>query len=225
MGQAADARLATAGADSRVDRARSPCALPTPTDSEYCPAASAFGIGAARKNGHFDRAYPLAAEMFATVGELLNGVLAIPRLLSNLSDAPMLGEAAILCQLTIQPERGFTVKSGGSMPAYVYILLITPLLIGALGILQAVWRFREARCQPEPAVWAPKFQMAAWVCFVAGSIAGLSTAHGIVGMLLLMLAVMLPIVRRKKAPTGIQDWPDENPFPPAKPTNTDVVNG
>jgi hypothetical protein len=53
-------------------------------------AASAFGVGAARKNGRFDRAYPLAAEMLATVGELPNGVLAIPRLLSNLSDAPML---------------------------------------------------------------------------------------------------------------------------------------
>ena len=33
----------------------------------------------------------LAAEMLATVGELPNGVLAVPRLLSNLSDAPMLG--------------------------------------------------------------------------------------------------------------------------------------
>ena len=59
-------------------------------------AASAFGIGAARKNGRFDRAYPLAAEMLATIGELPNGVLAVPRLLSNLSDAPMLGEAGIL---------------------------------------------------------------------------------------------------------------------------------
>ncbi|MDB6057645.1 MAG: hypothetical protein JWO95_1489, partial [Verrucomicrobiales bacterium] len=42
-------------------------------------AASAFGIGAARKNGRFDRAYPLSAEMFATIVELPNGVLAMPR--------------------------------------------------------------------------------------------------------------------------------------------------
>ena len=42
-------------------------------------AASAFGVGAARKNGRFDRAYPLSAEMLATVGELPNGVLAMPR--------------------------------------------------------------------------------------------------------------------------------------------------
>ena len=86
-------------------------------------AASAFGIGAARKNGRFDRAYPLAAEMLATVVELPNGMLAIPRLLSNLSDAPLLGEAGILWQLSIQPEKGFPVKSGGGVPAFAYIVL------------------------------------------------------------------------------------------------------
>ena len=80
-------------------------------------AASAFGVGAARKNGRFDHAYPLAAEMLVTVGELPKGVLAIPRLLSNLSDAPLLGEAAILWQLSIQPEKGFPVKTGGSIHA------------------------------------------------------------------------------------------------------------
>src|SRR5512133_539157 len=90
--------------------------------------ASAFGVGAARKNGRFDRAYPLAAEMLATVGELPNGVLAIPRLLSNLSHAPMLGEAAILWQLSIQPEKGVPVKTGGSIPAYVYIVLASAFL-------------------------------------------------------------------------------------------------
>src|ERR1039458_1385264 len=108
-------------------------------------AASAFGVGAARKNGRFDRAYPLAAEMLATVVELPNGVLAMPRLLSNLSDAPMLGEAGILWQLSIQPEKGFPVKSGGSLPSYVYIVLLSVFLLGIWRILDAIWTFREAR--------------------------------------------------------------------------------
>ncbi len=94
-----------------------------PVIGGYGVSASAFGIGAARKNGRFDRAYPLAAEMLATVGELPNGMLLVPRMLSNLSDAPMLGEAAILWQLSIQPEKGVPVKSGGNVPAYVYIVL------------------------------------------------------------------------------------------------------
>src|SRR3569833_2831336 len=70
-------------------------------------AANAFGIAAARKNGRFDRAYPLSAEMLATIVELPNGALAIPRLLSILGDAPLLGEAAILWQIRIQTEKGY----------------------------------------------------------------------------------------------------------------------
>src|ERR1051325_2833003 len=93
-------------------------------------AASAFGVGAARKNGRFDQAYPLSVEMLATTWELPNGVLAIPRLLSNVSDAPLVGEAAILWLLSIQPEKGFASKTGGVIPPYVYVVLISMLLIG-----------------------------------------------------------------------------------------------
>ena len=168
-------------------------------------AACAFGIGAARKNGRFDRAYPLAAEMLATVGELPNGVLAMPRLLSNLSDAPMLGEAAILWQLSIQAEKGFPVKSGGSVPAYSYIVLTTVFLFGAWQLLQAIWTFREARREPEPDVWAPRFQMSAWAFLVFGTAVAFWFGLGLVGMTMLLLAVLLPIVRRKKAPKGVED--------------------
>jgi hypothetical protein len=174
-------------------------------------AASAFGVGAARKNGRFDRAYPLAAEMLATVGELPNGVLAIPRLLSNLSDAPMLGEAAILWQLSIQPEPGFPVKTGGSIPAYVYIVLLGVLLFGAWRIMVAISTFREARHPPEPAVRAPRFQAMAWAGFVLGAIVALWTGHGLIGIVLLVVAVMLPVTKRIKAPTGVEDWPDSKP--------------
>src|SRR5262249_46226401 len=111
----------------------------------------------------------LAAEMLATVGELPNGVLAMPRLLSNLSDAPMLGEAAILWQLSIQPEKGFPVKTGGTVPAYVYIVLISAFLFGTWRILVALYSFREARRGPEPEAWTPKLQLGAWAFLVLGS--------------------------------------------------------
>ena len=174
-------------------------------------AASAFGIGAARKNGRFDRAYPLAAEMLATVVELPNGVLAMPRLLSNLSDAPMLGEAAILWQLSIQPEKGFPVKTGASIPAYVYIILISAFLFGTWRILAAGYNFREARCGPVPEVWTPKAQLSAWALLALSSIVSFGLGNGLIGMAMLVIAVMLPITRRKKAPRGVEDWPGTNP--------------
>lgn len=174
-------------------------------------AASAFGVGAARKNGRFDRAYPLAAEMLATVWELPNGVLAIPRLLSNLSDAPMLGEAAILCQLSIQPEKGVPIKTGGSLPAYAIIVLLTALLFGAWRILTALWTFREALHPPEPEVWAPRFQATAWAGLLLGSAVTFWLGHGLIGMVMLLVAAMLPIVKRKKTPKGTEGWPDAKP--------------
>jgi hypothetical protein len=171
-------------------------------------AASAFGIGASRKNGRFDRAYPLTAEMFATVGELPNGVLVIPRLLSNLSDAPMLGEAAILYQLSIQPEKGFPVRAGGSVPAYTYIVLISVFLLGVWRILESIWTIKAARRPPEPEISAPGVQAVVWVALLLGSIAALATNHALVGILLLLLAVMLPRVKKKEPPKGAEDWPE-----------------
>ena len=174
-------------------------------------AASAFGVGAARKNGRFDRAYPLAAEMLATVWELPNGMLAVPRLLSNLGDAPLLGEAGILWQLTVQPERGFPLKTGGSIPAYVYIVLITAFLFGIWRILESVWAFRAARHPREPAVWAPTAQVIGWAGLMLCAVAACATGHGLVEIVLVVLAVMLPVVKRKRAPKGAEDWPDDKP--------------
>ncbi len=69
-------------------------------------AACAFGVGAARVNGHFEHAYPLTAEMLVTSWPLPNGTGSFPRLLSNAADAPCLGEAAILFNLTRLPAEG-----------------------------------------------------------------------------------------------------------------------
>jgi hypothetical protein len=176
-------------------------------------AASAFGVGAARKNGRFDRAYPLAAEMLATVGQLPNGVLVVPRLLSNLSDAPMLGEAAILWQLSVQPQKGFPVTTGGSVPAYVYIVLITIFLLGAWRTVDALWKFKEASRGRVSEIGLPILQIILWVCAAGGALAALAIGHGMIGTILLLVAVALPIAKRKKRLKGTEDWPDEKTPP------------
>jgi hypothetical protein len=175
-------------------------------------AASAFGIGAARKNGRFDRAYPLTAEMLATVGELPNGALAVPRLLSNLSDAPMLGEAAILWQLSTQPEKGFAVKTGGSVPGYVYIVLGVVLLIGLLLILSAAERIRASRRpSSDDVIPVPPVQVSLWAIFMSAAVAAFFLNHALIGVVVLAIGAMLPVTRRKKAPKGTEGWPDEKP--------------
>jgi hypothetical protein len=186
-------------------------------------AASAFGVGAARKNGRFDRAYPLAAEMLATVVELPNGVLAMPRLLSNLSDAPMLGEAAILWQLSIQPEKGFPLKTAANLPGYVYLVLISVFLLGTGLIFEAVWTFRAAGHESEPVVRAPAAQVTAWFCFLLCAIATLSTGHGHIGAAMLILSLTLPLRKKKKTPKGAHAWPKPEPDAAAKPGTNDSL--
>jgi hypothetical protein len=178
-------------------------------------AASAFGVGAARKNGRFDQAYPLAAEMLATAVELPNGVMAVPGLLSNFSDAPMLGEAAILYQLTVQPQQGFPVKTGGSVPAYAYIVLITMFFFGVWRILEAIWTIK-ALGREEPTVWMPKFQIAAWICLLVLATAGLLTGHAIAGTVTLVIALLIPATRKRKPPKGVEDWPSQKGVAPAQ---------
>jgi hypothetical protein len=170
-------------------------------------AANAFGVGAARKNGRFDLAYPLSAEMLATVWEMPNGTLALPRVLSNLSDAPMLGEAAILWLLSIQPEKGFPVKAGGSVPTFVYIVIIGALLLGMWRMVAAIETFTATFLEPGPIVAAPTLQALLWAGLMMGAIATSCLGYGLLGFALLLAALLLP--RVKKTASGQNAVPGE----------------
>ena len=178
-----------------------------PVMAGYGVSANAFGVGAARKNGRFDRAYPLATEMIATAWELPGGVLATPRLLSNLSDAPLLGEAAILWLLTVQPQKGFPVKTGGSVPLYVHLVTLGALVLGAFLLFEAMWRVRTARREPEREYAAPAGQAVLWLALLAGGGALLATHYASIGVALLLLALVLP--RGKKHPRDKGNRPED----------------
>lgn len=159
-------------------------------------AANAFGVGAARRNGRFDLAYPISAEMLATVWELPDGTLAVPRSLSNLSDAPMLGEAAILWFLSIQPEKGFPVKTGGSISTFVYVVLISALLVGLWRFIASIENFIEGLRGPDPIVPFAILQAIFWAGLMIGAIA--ATWHGrwLIGLALLLAALLFPRVKK-----------------------------
>jgi len=105
----------------------------------------------------------------------------------------------------------------------VYILLITVFLLGVCRILESVWNFRAARREP-PEVRAPVAQAALWAILLICSIGAFSTGHSIVGVLVLVVAVMLPVNRRKKPPKGTEDWPEAKPPDKALPTESPKVN-
>jgi hypothetical protein len=58
-----------------------------------------------------------------------------------------------------------------------------------------------------------------------GSVVALGTGHGLVSIVVLVIGVMLPVMKRKKAPKGVEDWPDTKPPSADKPLPTGAIGG
>lgn len=165
-----------------------------PVLAGYGTAASAFGIGAARANGQLNQAQSLGAEAMVVSWPLADGSLLIPRLLSNLSDAPYLGEAALLFALTRRPAVSPVTASRGQLPFVVYAGLALYAILGAgtLGqTFRSVKRYQAERLKG-PSFPAPEFQFLAWCgLLLAGAGIFLAGRPGL-GLPLIMLAQFLP---------------------------------
>lgn len=119
-------------------------------------AASAFGIGATRSMGDGTRARALSLQAIAMSWPLPNGRLLLPRVLSDLAHAPMLGEAALLYNLTQPPapdisHRGTAGSAELKVPGMAWavlsfqIMLAACALVGGARLLQRQWRKRGLR--------------------------------------------------------------------------------
>jgi hypothetical protein len=105
-------------------------------------ASSAFAVAAARAHGRFDHARPIALEMIAMSWPLPSGTLLLARAVSDTSDAPYIGEAAILLTLT-QPVAPAFATQNVAATAYVPGLVLVMLLFYLsmmYWLLRLAWR-------------------------------------------------------------------------------------
>lgn len=164
-------------------------------------AASAFGVGAARVNGRFDHAYPLTAEMYATSWPLPNRTLLLPRLLSNAADAPYLGEAAILYVLTRSTADGFAVKTGGSIPILVFIIVGLQLVAGLAAVSRSFFSLRRwLNTQANMVALSQRAQFSIWLALLVSAFGLLIFGNKLAGMILLLAAQLFPRCRSIKLP-------------------------
>ena len=169
-----------------------------PVIGGYGVAASAFGVGAARVMGRTDQAYKLAAQALAVTWPLPDGTLLTPRILSNISDAPYLGESATLFALTrrnLAPLRG---ESHASPPASVYVGLGVLLGLGAFEVLWTLrtlcrWRRGGQRFYTPQ----PQFQVVVWSVLMLGVFVLWRMSCNLAGLVLLLAALTLPLQRRR----------------------------
>lgn len=162
-------------------------------------AACAFGVGAARVNGHFEQAYPLTTEMLVTSWPLPNGRLFLPRLLSNATDAPYLGEASVLFNLTRLPAPGTPVKTGGAIPWFALIFLALQLGAGLLLLLLPIRSLRRWRKNSATmTLHRPEMQLGIWASLLAGCVICLFCSKILIGLLLLAGMLFFPRCHRRK---------------------------
>ncbi|MGB0525174.1 MAG: hypothetical protein ACPGJS_19525 [Flammeovirgaceae bacterium] len=107
--------------------------------------ASTFGIGASRLMNRYDLAYPLAAEMISISLPHLNGRLLLPNALSDWTHAPLLGEVAIMYNLSRKATNNTTKRDQGSLPLFVYWANGLCWLLGLIVIWRGIRRTRRGR--------------------------------------------------------------------------------
>jgi hypothetical protein len=171
-------------------------------------AACAFGVGAARVNGHFEHAYPLTAEMLVASWPLPNGTRLFPRLLSNAADAPYLGEAGILFNLTRLPAEGVPIKIDGSLPRFVLIFLALQFAFGLILLTTPILSLRRWRkYQASIVLHRPGTQFGIWVGLLVAFAICLFSGRPLIALLFLVFAQLFPRYRQKRIP------PPEPPAP------------
>lgn len=97
----------------------------------YGVAASAFGAAAARIHGDTELEHALMSQAILAAWPLPSGRLLVPSLLSDLSDAPFLGESALLFVLT-RPGPDADHEVLPDTPMLVYLVLAATVVVGFL---------------------------------------------------------------------------------------------
>ena len=182
-----------------------------PIIAGYGVAASAFGVGAARAMGDMDRAYKLAAQALVASWPLPNGTLLVPRVLSNVSDAPYLGEAATLFALTRRPV--MQTQGGGAMlrlPMIVYLGVFVLLALGIYEVVASILKLlRWHRGGPKQYVPLPHVQVLLW-WILLGCVAAVAVAFSRwIALIFLLAALGLPWQRRRPADGAAKTAPSE----------------
>ena len=162
-----------------------------PVMAGYGTTASAFGIAAARVNGRMSQAYPMSAEALLLAWQLPDGTLLGARALSNLSDAPYLGETALLFIFTRTPiAENPTPARLTNLPAVVILGFVVGLQGWFSSLFIAGHHLRKAR-STKPIKY-PTVQFALWAALVLAGTALIFTGRILLTSLLFSIALLLP---------------------------------
>ncbi len=195
-----------------------------PVIGGYGVAACAFGVGAARAMGRPDHTYPLAAQAIVAAWPLPDGTMLGPRLLSGLpfcdkfakwgpsgfSDAPYLGEAALLFALTRRPVLVSKLIDRGKLPWSVYAGVILGICLGTYIIIATILKMRRwHKRKAELRVPAAALQVSAWSLLIIAAVLTWFILSIWVGLILLLTAQLIPFRAKLQQKIAEPDSPGE----------------
>ena len=162
-------------------------------------AASAFGIGATRAMGRFDNAYPLAAEAIAGSWPLPDGTLLLPRFLSNMSDAPYIGESAMIFALSRKAVEPDITAANGKLPRIIYVGIILFIWLGVFIVVDTLYRVRKGyKLSEKFIIPLLKYQFSIWVILMIASFVTITMINVPVGLIFILAAQLIPFRINKK---------------------------
>ena len=151
-------------------------------------------------NGRLDQSYPLSLQAIVTSWPLPDGTLLGPRIFSNLSDAPYIGEAAILFNFTRRPVVENIISHRGNIPLAVYFGLLFFAGPGMSMIGLAIIRARRWHKQVQNRRFpVPSLQLSIWLGLVFAGFSLVWLSELTIGILLMLSAQLLP---KGKAPAA-----------------------
>jgi hypothetical protein len=179
-----------------------------PVIDGYGVAASTFGIGAARAMGRPDHIYPLTAQAIVAAWPLPDGTMLGPRLLSGFSDAPYLGEAALLFAVTRRPLEVSKIIDRGKLPRSVYAGLLLGTSIGIYIIIATILKTRRWH-KAELRIPAAAWQLSAWSLLIIAAVLIWTMYSVWIGLIFLLAAQLLPFRVKLQPKNAEPDSPGE----------------
>ena len=150
----------------------------------------------------------LAAQALLASWPLPDGTLLVPRVLSNISDAPYLGESATLFAFTRRAVVPLQEDSQAGPPAIVYLGIAILLVLGSYEIVAAVRKLRRwRRDDPRRYVPLPQVQAVAWATLLAGSVLAWLAFGAMIALVPLLAALIL--LWQRKRPADDTALPDQ----------------
>jgi hypothetical protein len=157
-------------------------------------AASAFAIPAAKAQGRYDHARPLAAQALVAAWPLPDGSLLGPRFLSNMTEAPYLGETTLLFIFARQsPVAIAGTTPPGRLPNGVYWGITLYVVAGFYQIGAGLYTLKRWRKKAiTAAIPLPGLQVIFWSILIGSAVLLTVSRHLLFGLIPLLMAHLLP---------------------------------